>query len=60
MFVGEPFEVAPEDKFWASPKAEALLEERFQRKWQWIIPTTISALALIVSTLAFILSIMRK
>lgn len=33
------FVVAPTDEFWASPKTEQLLEERFQRRWQWIVPT---------------------
>jgi len=49
--------VAPEDTFWASPKTEQFLEERFQRRWQWVIPTTISALALILSIIAFIMSL---
>lgn len=57
MFANEPFTVESKDTFWASPKAEQFIEERFQRRWQWFIPTTISALALIVSTLAFIWSI---
>lgn len=51
------FIVNPEDMFWASPKTEQLLEERFQRQWQWIVPTVISALALIISAVALILSL---
>lgn len=51
------FVVNPEDKFWASPKTDQLLEERFQRRWQWIVPTVISALALIISAIALILSL---
>lgn len=51
------FIVNPEDMFWASPKTEQLLEERFQRRWQWIVPTVISALALTISAVALILSL---
>lgn len=54
------FLVAPEDTFWASPKTEQFLEERFQRKWQWIVPTTISALALILSIAAFVMSLLPQ
>ena len=50
------FIVAPEDEFWASPKTKQLLEERFQRRWQWIVPTVISAIALILSIVSFIMS----
>lgn len=60
IFVGEPFTVDPQDTFWASPKTEQFLEERLQRRWQWFIPTTISAISLIVSTLAFICSLLQK
>lgn len=51
------FTVSPNDRFWASPKATQLIEERFQRRWQWIVPTIISALALILSAIALIVSI---
>lgn len=54
------FFVSPEDTFWASPKTEQFLEERFQRKWQWIVPTTISALALVLSIVAFIVSLLPQ
>lgn len=51
------FTVSTNDQFWASPKATQLIEERRQRRWQWIVPTIISALALILSAIALIISI---
>ncbi|MCI8525757.1 MAG: hypothetical protein HFF17_07520 [Oscillospiraceae bacterium] len=41
-----------EDKFWVSPKGKKLLEDRFDRLWQWCIPTLISIAALIVSIMS--------
>lgn len=55
-----PWEVQPPDTFWASPKAEEFLENR-RRSWlQWVIPTCISAVALIVSAVALIVSLLPK
>ena len=39
------------DLFWISPKGKKLLEDYFDRLWQWSIPTIISVAALIVSCL---------
>ena len=52
------FKVDALDRFWASPKTDQYLEERFQRRWQWIVPTVISGLALIMSIIAFIVSLL--
>lgn len=60
MFQDGKFSIGPEDSFWASPKTEQFLEERFQRRWQWFIPTTISAIALTVSIAAFIMSLLPQ
>lgn len=50
------FSVSDADRFWASPKAEQLLQDR-RRAWlQWVIPNVISGLALILSILTFLLS----
>lgn len=51
------FKVDTLDRFWASPKTDQYLEERFQRRWQWIVPTVISGMALILSVIAFIVSL---
>lgn len=54
------FYVPDNATFWASPKAELFLEEK-RRNWlQWVIPTCISGLALIISTLAFIMSLLPR
>ena len=54
------FTVPDDAVFWASPKTEQLIEER-RRGWlQWVIPTCISGLALIISTLAFIMSLLPQ
>lgn len=60
MFIGEPFQVDPEDTFWASPKAEEFIEEQSQKKWRWIIPTGISVFAFILSLAAFIVSLLPQ
>lgn len=41
-----------EDNFWISPKGKKVLEDRFDRIWQWAIPTIISIAALIISLLS--------
>ena len=41
-----------EDNFWISPKGKKVLEDRFDRLWQWAIPTLISMAALIISILS--------
>ncbi|WP_087242533.1 hypothetical protein [Anaeromassilibacillus sp. An200] len=54
------FSVGENDRFWVSPKTEQFLQER-RRAWlQWVIPTAISGVALILSILAFIMSLMPK
>lgn len=57
-FSNTMFQVNPDDLFWASPKTIQHLEERFQRRWQWVVPTVISAFALILSIAAFIVSLL--
>ena len=52
------FKINTLDRFWASPKTDQYLEERFHRRWQWIVPTVISGLALIMSIIAFIVSLL--
>lgn len=47
-----------EDNFWISPKGKKILDDLFDRTWQWLIPTSISALALVLSIAAFIYSIL--
>ena len=41
-----------EDTFWISPKGRKILEDRFDRVWQWAIPILISTAALIISVLS--------
>lgn len=54
------FSVPDDALFWASPKVDQLIEER-RRGWlQWVIPTCISGLALIISTLAFVMSLLPQ
>lgn len=52
MFQDGNMYLSPDFTFWASPKAEQVLDERFDRLWQWCIPTIISVAALIVSLLS--------
>lgn len=40
------------DNFWISPKGKKVLEDRFDRMWQWAIPTIISVSALIISIIS--------
>lgn len=54
------FIIADADRFWASPKAEQLLQER-RRSWlQWVIPNVISGIALILSIITLLLSQMPQ
>ena len=46
-----PWHSVGDDVFWVTPKGNKLLEDRFDRLWQWSIPTIISVAALIVSCL---------
>lgn len=41
-----------EDNFWISPKGKKVLEDHFDRTWQWAIPTIISVSALIISIIS--------
>ena len=52
MFLDGNMYLSYDFTFWASPKAEQVLDDRFDRLWQWCIPTTISVIALIVSALS--------
>lgn len=38
-------------RYWLTPKGEEFLDNRFDRLWQWAIPTVISVIALLVSVL---------
>lgn len=38
-----------DETFWVSPKGRKILDDRFDRLWQWSIPTIISVAALIIS-----------
>lgn len=42
-----------EDNFWISPKGKKVLEDHFDRLWQWSIPTVISVISLVVSVLRY-------
>ena len=44
-----PFNAKAEDSVFLSPKGNKYLEDRFDRLWQWAIPTGISILALVIS-----------
>lgn len=44
--------IQPDTTFWAGSKAREVLDNRFDRLWQWSIPTVISVIALIVSVLS--------
>lgn len=46
---GPPWDSYGDDLFWISPKGRRILEDRFDRLWQWSIPTIISVAALVVS-----------
>lgn len=40
------------ETFWVTPKGRKILDDRFDRFWQWSIPTVISVVALVVSILS--------
>lgn len=42
------------EKFWITRKGKCFLDQRFDRLWQWSIPTLISTLALIISIISAI------
>lgn len=48
---GPPWHFDGQERFWVSPKGRKLLEDHFDRIWQWSIPTIISVAALMVSCL---------
>lgn len=52
MFQDGDLHLSYDFTFWATPKTEKVLDDRFDRLWQWCIPTTISVIALIVSALS--------
>lgn len=41
--------ITGKEKFWVSPKGKKVLDDRFDRLWQWFVPTLISVAALIIS-----------
>ena len=43
------FVLFSDETFWISPKGKQVLDDRFDRLWQWSIPTIISVAALIIS-----------
>lgn len=45
------FSTAYNYRYWVTPKGVEFLDNRFDRMWQWIVPTVISVAALIVATL---------
>lgn len=49
---GPPWDQRWDDNLWISPKGRKLLEDRFDRFWQWSIPTIISVIALVISVLS--------
>lgn len=54
------FEVSPEDSFWATPKTIEFLENRFQTWLQWVIPVCVSGIAVIISAIALIVSLLPR
>ena len=46
-----PFNAKAEDSVFLSPKGNKYLEDRFDRLWQWLVPTLISVTALAISIL---------
>lgn len=52
MFQKDDLYLSCDFTFWATPKAEKVLDDRFDRLWQWCVPTIISIAALIVSVLS--------
>lgn len=48
-FSRPPFKSAYNYKYWITSKGEKVLDDRFDRIWQWAIPTLISIAALCVS-----------
>lgn len=44
------------ETLWVTPKGRKILDDRFDRLWQWLIPTSISVLALIFSIITFIVT----
>lgn len=47
-----PWHSYSSDKFWLTPKGKKVLEDRFDRLWQWCIPTIISFIALAISIIS--------
>lgn len=55
-FTDIPYVTACDYRYWATPKADLLLENKSLEFWKWVLPTIISVAALIFSILSFILS----
>lgn len=55
-FLNGVFQVSGSDKFWASPKTDEFIENRIRSWLQWVIPTSISSIALILSIISLWLS----
>lgn len=41
-------------RYWVTPKGRKVLDDRFDRLWQWSVPTLISVAALIISIISAI------
>ena len=52
MFKDKDWMTSGEENFWISPKGRQILEDRFDRLWQWAVPTLISTAALVISALS--------
>ena len=48
------FQSSGDYRYWVSSKGRRVLDDRFDRLWQWSIPTIIATLALIVSVFSAI------
>ena len=42
-------------RYWVTPEGQEFLDNRFDRMWQWMVPTMISVLALAVAVLDAVL-----
>ena len=54
FYIREPRFYHPNDTFWLTPKGKAFLEANSSKNLQWLIPTIISVIALLISILSAI------
>lgn len=45
--------ITTRERFWLTPKGRKILDDRFDRLWQWSIPVLISVAALVFSVLSW-------